>query len=319
MVKEDNVEIKTLSFADAARWDKFVETCPKATFFHLSGWKKILEDSFGHKTYYLYAEENGVMQGILPLGHINSFFFGNSLISIPFCVNGGVASKSYHVNNVLVTAACALAQSLKVDYLELRHFQRYCPDWPVKNDLYVTFCKEIYPDAETNLNAIPRKQRAMVRKGIQANLKSEIDEDVNRFYDVYSESVRNLGTPVFPLKYFKSIKAAFGKDCEILTITKDNDLVASVMSFYFRDQVLPYYSGGTARARNLKANDFMYWDLMCRASNRGINIFDYGRSKVGTGSYHFKKNWGFKAEPLNYEFYLVKTDRIPNISPLNPK
>jgi len=92
-----------------------------------------------------------------------------------------------------------------------------------------------------------------------------------------------------------------------------------VMSFYFRDEVLPYYGGGAALARDLKGNDFMYWDLLRRACERGVRVFDYGRSKVGTGSYSFKKNWGFIPEPLHYEFQLMKATQLPDINPLNPK
>ena len=94
--------------------------------------------------------------------------------------------------------------------------------------------------------------------------------------------------------------------------------MASVMSFYFKDEVLPYYGGGTAAARN-KGNDYMYWRLMCHATERGVRLFDYGRSKEGTGSFSFKKNWGFTPEPLYYEYYLVNATEIPELNPLNPK
>jgi FemAB-related protein (PEP-CTERM system-associated) len=167
--------------------------------------------------------------------------------------------------------------------------------------------------------AIPRKQRAMVRKGIQAGLTSELDDGIDRFYRAYSESVRNLGTPVFGKRYFQILKEVFGADCEVLTITSGGGLVASVLSFYFRDEVLPYYGGGTDEARAVKGNDFMYWELMRRAAERGVKVFDYGRSKVGTGSYGFKKNWGFEPEPLHYEYHLVRADRVPDVNPLNPK
>ena len=91
------------------------------------------------------------------------------------------------------------------------------------------------------------------------------------------------------------------------------------MSFYFRDEVLPYYGGGTDAARAVAGNDFMYWDLMRRACERGLKVFDFGRSKHGTGSFDFKKNWGFEATPLYYEYFLVGDRTMPEINPLNPK
>ncbi len=128
-----------------------------------------------------------------------------------------------------------------------------------------------------------------------------------------------LGTPVFSRRLFTVLRDEFGDDCRILTITKDGRTVASVMNFYFRDEVLPYYGGGTSEARALKGNDFMYWELMRRSAEEGIRIFDFGRSKQGAGSYSFKKNWGFVPEPLHYEYHLVKAKEVPEVNPNNPK
>jgi FemAB-related protein (PEP-CTERM system-associated) len=310
--------VRELDAANVERWDAFVMACPEATFFHRAGWAEVLRRAFGHDTHFLYAERNGVLCGVLPLGHIRSRLFGNTLISTPFCVLGGAVGDADACAD-LEKAAFELAHSLKVNVLELRHSQLRHPDWPAKRELYVNFRKTIDPDPEVNLKAIPRKQRAMVRKGIDAGLQGEIDQGIDRLFAAYSESVRNLGTPVFSRRYFATLKAVFGPDCEVLTVMHQGRTVASVMSFYFRDAVLPYYGGGTALARDLKGNDFLYWDLLRRACERGIRVFDYGRSKIGTGSYSFKKNWGFTPEPLHYEFQLVKAGRLPDVNPLNPK
>jgi FemAB-related protein (PEP-CTERM system-associated) len=311
--------VRSLDAANVGRWDEFVAACPEATFFHRAGWAEVLCQAFGHEAHFLFAERNGVIQGVLPLGQIRSRLFGNALISTPFCVYGGVATVDASARAALEQAAIERARALGVDHLELRHAQPRHPDWPAKRELYVTFRKAIDPDPEVNLKAIPRKQRAMVRKGIDAGLRGEIDAGVDRLFAAYSESVRNLGTPVFARQYFATLKTVFGPDCEVLTVTHQDRLVASVLSFYFRDQVLPYYGGGTVLARDLKGNDFLYWELMRRACGRGARLFDYGRSKVGTGSYSFKKNWGFTPEPLHYEFQLVKARELPDVNPLNPK
>jgi len=327
-VSETSIEIKELESQSIQCWDAFVEACPEATFFHRAGWKKAIEEGMGHRAYFLYAERNGNIEGVLPLGHVKSFLFGNALMSAPFCVYGGIAAYSDAARVALHQAAEKLAHRLGVDYLEMRNAQfaqtelseSQLPNenW-LEKELYVTFRKEIDPDAEKNLLSIPRKQRAVVRKGIKAALTSEIDTDIHRFYDAYAQSVRNLGTPVFPKKFFTVLRDVFGEHCEILTVVKEGRLISSVMSFYFRDEVLPYYGGGTSEARTVKGNDFMYWELMRRAGERGIRIFDYGRSKLGTGSYSFKKNWGFEPEPLKYEYLLVKASEIPDVNPLNPK
>jgi FemAB-related protein (PEP-CTERM system-associated) len=311
-------DIKLMRPQDAARWDEFVQRCPQASFFHRAGWQQVIEQAFGHKTYFYYAEVDGRIEGVLPLAQIKSRLFGHSLGSLPFCVYGGPAASSEEVAAALDQEAQQLAEKLGVGHLEYHNVTPRHPDWHAK-DLYVTFRKEMDPDPEKNMAAIPRKQRAMVRKGIKAGLISEIDADVERFFTAYSTSVHRLGTPVFSKKYFRLLKETFGDDCELMTITKDGRIISSVMSFYFRDEVLPYYGGGMPEAREVAGNDFMYWELMRRTCVRGYRIFDFGRSKKGTGSHDFKKNWGFEPTPLHYEYKLVKSTEVPDTNPLNPK
>jgi FemAB-related protein (PEP-CTERM system-associated) len=310
--------VKTLRAQDAAKWDAFVMRCPDATFFHRAGWQSVIEQAFGHNTYFLFAEADGEIQGVLPLAEIKSLLFGHWLGSLPFCVYGGIAAISDEARLALDAAAQKLAADLGVGHLEYRNLHAQHADWHTK-DLYVTFRKAIDPDEEKNMNAIPRKQRAMVRKGIKFGLQSEIDEDVERFFAAYSASVHRLGTPVFSKRLFRLLKQTFAQDCEVMTITHEGRTISSVMSFYFRDEVLPYYGGGTPEARDLAANDFMYWELMRRACARGYKIFDFGRSKIGTGSHDFKKNWGFEPQPLHYEYQLHRSKAVPDTNPLNPK
>lgn len=312
------VSVHSLQAVDTARWDEFVQTCPEATFFHRAGWKEVIERAFGHRTHFLFAESNGVIEGVLPLAEVKSLLFGHSLSSLPFCVYGGAASTTERARKALDAAAVALAESLGVDYLEYRTIEAHRTDWPTK-DLYFTFRKAIDPDPEKNLNAIPRKQRAMVRKGIKAGLHADVDDGTRRFFAAYSESVHRLGTPVFSQRYFDILREVFAKDSEIVTITRDGEIVASVLSFFFRDEVLPYYGGGTRLARDVAGNDFMYWEVMRRACERGFRVFDYGRSKKGTGAFDFKRNWGFEPQPLQYQYKLVKAKAVPDHNPLNPK
>lgn len=303
----------------AAQWDTFVLACPEATFFHRSGWQKIVREIYRHDTYFLYAEEAGQILGVLPLGHVNSWLFGNSLSSLPFAVYGGVAAVSPLAADALELEAQELAKRLGVAHLELRNVNPRHPEWPTQ-DLYVTFRKEILPEEDANMLAIPRKQRAMVRKGIKNGLVSQIDKTVDRFFALFSDNVHRHGTPVMPKKYFQALQAEFGADCEVLTVVApDGHPLSSVLSFYFRDEVLPYYAGDDESARDFAANDFKYWELMRRACARGIKVFDYGRSKLGTGPYAFKKNWGFEPKPLHYEFCLYKRDAIPQNNPNNVK
>jgi FemAB-related protein (PEP-CTERM system-associated) len=313
------MRLRELTADDTARWNAFVVDCPEATFFHRAEWREVIERAFGHRTWYLYAEDGeGRVCGVLPLARVRSRLFGDTLASLPFAVYGGVAANHPAARAMLEARACELADELGVGSLEMRNREPRHPDWPTKR-LYVTFRKAITADHEANLKAVPRKQRAMVRKGIDAGLAAEPIDDPDRVFAVYAESVRNLGTPVFPRRYFRILQGAFGDDCEGLVVTRDGRDVAAVMSFYFRDEVLPYYGGSRPAARELKGNDYMYWALMRRAVERGARLFDFGRSKEGTGSFAFKRNWGFDPQALHYEYRLVRDRHVPEVSPLNPR
>jgi FemAB-related protein (PEP-CTERM system-associated) len=316
-----NLTIQSFSDADAARWDAYVLAHPDATFFHRAGWRTVIEKSFGHRPLYACAVRGGEICGILPLVHVKSALFGNRLVSTPFCVQGGPLASDDAARKALDDYAIGLADNLAVDYLEYRSKAVTRPDWACKDDLYFTFRREIDPTPEGNLKAIPRKQRAVVRKAIDAEyLRDEIDDEPDRFFHAYATSVRDLGTPVFSKDYCRNLKQAFGDDCEYLVVASpDGKPVSGVLQFYFRDEVLPYYGGGTADARNTGAYGYMYWRSACRAAERGIRIFDFGRSKKDTGAFAFKKNWGFEPTPLYYEYRMKPGTEMPDVNPLNPK
>jgi FemAB-related protein (PEP-CTERM system-associated) len=312
-----NVTVSRLNDAARSRWDAFVSQCSEGTFFHLSAWAGVIEAEMGCANHFLYAERDGAVVGVLPLSRVRNVIAGDVLISTPFLVYGGPIGEPDAVR-ALVDEARRLAIDLGVDYLELRNRRRLDGDWHTKS-LYVTFRKALQGDLEANLQAIPRKQRAMVRKGMKAGTEVDWSLDLDAFYAVFSESYRNLGTPVFGKSLFARVLAAFPEQVWVTTITKDRRPLSSVVSFVFGDEVLPYYGGSIAAAREYAANDYMYWVVMERAVASGLKTFDYGRSKVDTGSYHFKKHWGFEPEPLAYQYQLVQSKELPNLSPTNPK
>jgi FemAB-related protein (PEP-CTERM system-associated) len=315
-----SLNVRPARAGDAAAWDAFVLNLPEATFFHRFGWKRVTEQAFRHRTHFLLAERDGRIEGVLPLAEIKSRLFGHSLISLPFCVYGGIAAATPEARAMLDAHAQRLAAELGVGHLEYR--DRDAPhdeDWP-GTDLYVTFRKELDPEVEKNMLAIPRKQRAMVRKGIKNELSVDWEAGVDGFFAVYADNVRRHGTPALSKRYFALLREEFGDDCDVLLVRgPDGQVVSGVLSFYFRDEILPYYAGDALEARNLAANDFKYWELMRTACERGIRVFDYGRSKIGTGPYDFKRNWGFEPRPLHYRYKLVRAASVPQNNPNNPK
>jgi FemAB-related protein (PEP-CTERM system-associated) len=313
------VRVRAYGREDAERWEAFVERCPEAGFFHRIGWREILERGIGHRTHYLLAERGAELAGVLPLAEVKSLLFGHALVSLPFCAVAGPAASDAQAAQMLLSAAEALGRRIGVAHLELRNAAPREPRWP-RQELYARFRKPLLPEAEANMRAIPRKQRAMVRKGMKHALASELDRDVERFFPLYADNMHRHGTPPLHKRYFEMLLSVFGRDAQVLTVVDARGrALSSVLSFYFRDEVLPYYAGDALAAREAAANDFKYWELMRRACERGVRVFDFGRSKAGTGPFDFKRNWGFEPAPLAYEYCLYRRSTIPQNNPLNPK
>ncbi len=315
--------IRDLDETSAPAWDAFVRAMPEATFFHLSAWAGVIRESFGHRTYYAYAEQDGAIVGVLPLARMTTRLFGDLLASTPFCVYGGAVAATPEAAAALEHHAVEMQERLGVPCLEFRRREEPDPGWTTRAPLYFTFRKSFAitgddtKDLERN---IPRKQRAEVRKAIKRGLTAVTDGDVDRLHRIYAESVRNLGSPVFPRRYFRALAAAFPDAHDVTTVLHEGRPVSAVLNFHFRDEVLPYYGGGTREARGVAANDLMYWEVMRRAgAERGATLFDFGRSKIETGAFAFKKNWGFEPQELAYCYRLGPGAAVPDNNPNNPK
>lgn len=291
------------------RIDAFVRAHPDATPFHLTGWTKAVEVGCGQRGRFLIAERDGVIIGLLPLTEMRSPLFGKALVSAGFAVGGGVLGEG-------TRPLAAAARALGCPSVELRGGP--VPDgWSSDSSSYLGFARPLAADDDAELLAIPRKQRAEVRKSLTSDLEVVTGgaELAGEHYRVYAESVRNLGTPVFPRRLFTEALARL--DSDILTVRWQGRAVASVLSLYFNGVAYPFWGGGTVAARALRANDRMYFALMAHARARGCTHFDFGRSKTGTGPAAFKKNWGFEGVPLTYARWSDGPAR--EVNPLNPK
>jgi FemAB-related protein (PEP-CTERM system-associated) len=308
--------------SEAARIDAFVRGHRQATPFHLPAWSRAVAKGCGQRAHTLVAERaDGVLIGVMPMTEVHSPLFGKALVANGFAVGGGILVESDTAIAPLADAAWALAERLGCSTLELRGGP--LPEgWLIDDHTYLGFTRPLAADDEAELLAIPRKQRAEVRKALANDLDVSVGSgaaDRRAHYAVYAESVRNLGTPVFPRALFAAVLDAFGDEADILTVRHEGKAVASVLSFYFNGTVFPYWGGGTDAARGLRANDRMYFALMSHARAKGCTRFDFGRSKAGTGPAAFKKNWGFEGEPLAYAKRAADGQAPREINPLSPK
>lgn len=317
-----NDAIKQLTSSAFSQWDNYVKNHQQGSFFHLSGWQQVISKSFSHDCYFLYIELAGSIAGVLPLVEVNSKLFGHALISTPFCVYGGAIADTPELVRQLEQEACLLAEKLSVDYLELRYQEKQESTLLLKQ-AHSTFGCELAEDNEKILASIKKKQRAVIRHSIKNELNFSLEsgkKNLNDFYHLLSTSYRNLGTPIFSEIYFENLVGVFGDQVDIALIkSKDDQLSSAVMNFYFNEQVLPYYGGGNDSARGLKSADYMYYQVMCSAREKGYRWYDFGRSKNNSGPYKYKKNWGMEAKSLYYYYHLVNATELPNLSPNNPK
>jgi FemAB-related protein (PEP-CTERM system-associated) len=312
--------ITAYSQAATEAWDQYVLNHPNGTVFHLTAWKRAIESCFGFKACYLYAEEAGAFCGILPLFLCRNLLQGKSLISTPFAVYGGPCGDSVEVESALRSRAIEMARELDVQYLELREQKTILDTGLITKELYVTFDLELPRTADELQRIFPRDTRYMIRKAEKNGLHSIVNRNqLDTFYEIYARSFHNLGTPVFPRKLFRAVFDEFGDQCELTTVWREKKALASVISFHYKDWILPYFGGSLLEGRQYAANNFMYWEVMKRAQEMGIRHFDFGRSKLGSGSYSFKTSWNMRERPLPYQFALVRRKTMPNFSPANPK
>ncbi len=316
------VTVRAADLEDArerARLDAFVAASDAGTIFHRPQWSRAVEQGCGQKAHYLVAERAGALLGCLPLSAIRSRLFGNALVSAGFGTGGGILAESERAAVALADAAWALAERLGCPSLELRGGP--LPDgFEARGGVYSSFARDLPADAAALLKALPRRQRAEVRRAERFGLAVSSGSDESHrdaHYQVYAESVRNLGTPVFPRALFEAMMEGFGDAAEIILVWEGSRPQATMLSFVHKQVFQPYWGGGTARGRDLSANDLAYFEVMRRAIARGCTRADFGRSKVGTGPWKRKKIWDFEEQPLVYGVRTAQGAPRRDVNPLS--
>lgn len=284
-----------------AEWNAFVRSHPQGSVFHLSEWGAVYADLPWVEPVLLRARAGTETVGIMPLALVTWAPGRRALVSAPYCVTAGALARDDATRELLEAQAERLAHERRAASLEVRQSAGLNSSWPV-HEGSDGFARALEPDVEANFAAIPRKQRAVVRKGIAAGLEAYALENEAVFYDLFATSMRNLGTPVYARRLFTVLSRHLGAHVHTLGVRHGRRTVAAVMSFRYAGAELPYYAGALDEARDVHAHDFMYWALMRRAVEAGCTRFDFGRSQRGSGAWSFKRHWGFEPEPLVYQF-----------------
>ncbi|KQM19331.1 FemAB family XrtA/PEP-CTERM system-associated protein [Novosphingobium sp. Leaf2] len=320
-------EVRLIDLRDAdkrARLEGFVARHPQGTPFHRPAWFVSVAQATGNEALALVQERGGEIIAFLPLDMIHSPVFGRLLASTGFAVGGGLLVNDREDPYAMFAALEELARRRSCPAIELRGgvLPQGGAGWTIKTEAHCNFARPLAADDEAQLTAIPRKQRAEVRRSLGIDLTIDVgtaEVDRAAHYSVLCQSYRNLGTPIFPRALFDAVIDGFGADADILTVRHEGRAVASVLSVYHQGAVMPYWGGGTWDARRLRANDRMYYELMLHARRRGASVFDFGRSKTHSGAYHFKRNWGFEPEPLTYASWTAPGTAAREADPASAK
>ncbi len=317
------LRVELLPTSECNVWDDYVRRHPKGSFFHLYGWSKVIASTYGYQPIYLAAKSANDIVGLAPLIEVRAPLLGRSLVSTAFTVGGGPIGDDYSTIEKLANAAVVFGTKNNAQYIEFRSGNTKLDGWGAKTGQHASFQMNIPKDEAECLTLIPRKRRADLRKALAAEARGDVrvrfENNIEEFYPLYAASLRDLGTPIMPKRFLQEVLRVFGSAVEIAFIDSNGKVVAGLLSFYFGDRVLPYYVGSAPGARSSHAHDLLYWSMMRRAAARGGSVFDFGRSKIDSGAYKYKRSWGAMPTPLTYQYKLVGARETPNVSANNPK
>lgn len=299
--------------ADMAAWENYVKNSSNATLYHRIGWKTVIENCFGYKTYYLMAREGAEVVGVLPLVYMKSWILGRFLVSMPFLNYGGVCSENDEAEHLLVTEAINIGKTERIDYLELHQQKKLNIDLPT-SEHKVTLFRPLASNSADIWRSLPKKVRYKIRKAEENELKFEVSgcEGLDVFYDVFLYSQRNLGSPPFDKSFFECVLNEFPVEIKVSLVKYKEKVIGAATVGCFRNTVDGLWACSLNEYHHLYPNEFMYWKHLEYACNEGFGYFNFGRSSKDSGSVHFKEKFGAEIRQLYWQYYLNKTAVMPN-------
>ncbi len=320
-MSERDIQITSLETIGDTEWHDYVDGHPDATLFHGLAWKAAVQESFRHRPWYLAAMREGRIVGVLPLFEIHSLLAGRFLLSVPYATYGGVLAEDGEASSALIEHARTIAIRVRAACIELRSIETTVDHVPVR-DSHAVFTRELPKQSDDVLGMLPRKARAAARRaGERYELTLESGAElVGDLWNLYSRSMRRLGSPNYPLQFFTSLIEKLGADACVHLIRHAGRPVAGLMSFVFRRTAMPYFVGVDEREDIYGLNNYLYWRNMQWAVERGCRVYDFGRTRVdNTGPFEFKRSFGFEPRMLGYQTVVMPGHCVPNLSPSSPK
>lgn len=304
-----------------AKWDAFVTAHPDGTLFHTMAWRAAVSAAFGHRAIYLTAVRNGRLVGVLPLFLIPSRIAGRMLVSVPYGVGGGIVARDAEAVSALFDRAKETAAQLVCHTIDLRSERAIVPELSTVEG-HVGFRRELPATVEEVLDWLPRKARAAARNardkyGLTVSFD---DSQLKTVWRLYAISMRRLGSLAYPFAMFERLIADTPGRHLVSLVRREGRPIAGLVTFLFRDTVMPYFAGMARDARRYSAANYVYLTVMQRGVELGQRVFDFGRSRRdNTGAYNFKRFNGFDPRPLAYQRYTTPGHAAPDLSPNSPR
>jgi serine/alanine adding enzyme len=315
------MKIRIADTEDVVNIERFVGNNDASSIYHDYRWVSVVEESFGHKAYYLICEDaDGRIAGTLPMVHLKSLLFGNFLVSMPYFNYGGVCSSVPSAHAVLVEEAVRTAKSLGASHIEFRQELPMDNGFPVKTSK--VSMRLSLPESEADLwKSFSSKLRSQVRKPQKEGMKVRISrhDELDNFYKVFSINMRDLGTPVYPRHFFRNILDRFPAQSWICTVSAGEIPVASGFLLGFKEKMEIPWASSIREYNRLGPNMLLYWSCLEFACIRGYRVFDFGRSTMGESTYKFKEQWGSVPYPMFWHYWMAKEGPMPEINPRNTK
>lgn len=303
---------------DGDAWDAFVQRTSCAASYHRWAWKAAIEKTYGHPAQYLAATEGDRIRGVLPLFRIDSALFGRSIVSLPFFSYGGLLADSEDPTTALLGAAAGLAAEQKARYVELRHNDDRDIGWRsacTKVRLEIPLPKtvdELWKRVGTGL-------RNKIRKGQKSDLRVEWCgfEGIGAFYEVFATNMRNLGTPVYPRRWFEELFRASPERIQVLNVWSGARAVAAAFLVPHGPMLELPWSASLMESRKQYSHVFLYWTFLEWAIRNGFQRMDLGRCTPGGGTYEFKRHWVCDEKPMHWQYWLRSGAAVPNTGASN--
>ncbi len=309
-MSDSRYSIRIANNSDGPGWDDFVSSHPFSSPYHLFAWKKAVEEAYGHKGYYLLAEENHKIKGILPLIHFHFPLLLNEFNALPFCDIGNVLCENEEISRLLFNECLVLGNKKNIKKMSLRGDLSFPP---AHSDAFsaephdkVRMFLELPDSSEALMSSFKSKLRSQIRKAEKNGLIFSwgTEADLDSYYSVFSENMRDLGSPVHSKRWFQSILKHYAEHARMGIVRYQEETVGGCILLSAGDKIAIPWASTLRQYNKLAPNMLLYWNVLKYSADAGFSIFDFGRSSEGEGTYKFKKQWGAVPTPLNWYSYL---------------